>query len=75
MNIVYANPSLKYTIFNKEKQENMINSTFGTESIAISYAEPLSLQVVECLMDLSNVKHNEIIKITPKTITLGKGVE
>ncbi|EAR90416.2 FHA domain protein (macronuclear) [Tetrahymena thermophila SB210] len=75
MNIVYANPSLKYTIFCKEKNENMQQSLFGQESLAIGYAEPLYLQVVECLMDLSNVKHNEIIKITPKTITLGEGKE
>ncbi|KAL4468689.1 hypothetical protein ABPG74_005192 [Tetrahymena malaccensis] len=75
MNIVYPNPSLKYTIFYREKNENMQQSFQGQESIAISYAEPLYLQVVECLMDLSNVKYNEIIKITSKTITLGEGKE
>ncbi|KAL4500557.1 hypothetical protein ABPG72_002981 [Tetrahymena utriculariae] len=75
MNMVFANPSLKYTIFKKEKNENMLQSFQGQESLAIGYAEPLYLQVVECLMDLSNVKHNEMIKITPKTITLGEGKE
>lgn len=64
MSMVYANPSLKYSIFTRDKLvETMAASTFGLESIASS-SEPLVLQVIDCSMELANVKSDELIRIT-----------